>query len=81
MQDSVLHGISLERMKKLMEEFTGKDTAELTKLLAEKREELRDFGFSTKGSKIRNTKLGMRIRKDITRILYVLGGKKETDKK
>ena len=68
-------------MKKLMEEFTGKDTAELTKLLAEKREELRDFRFSTKGSKIRNTKLGMRIRKDIARILFVLGGKKETDKK
>jgi ribosomal protein L29 len=68
-------------MKKLMEEFTGKDIAELTKLLAEKREELRDFRFSMKGSKIRNTKLGMQLRKDIARILFVLGGKKETEKK
>jgi len=64
-------------MKKLMEEFTGKNEADLKKLLAEKREELRDFRFSMKGSKIRNTKLGSRIRKDIARILFVLGGKKD----
>jgi len=63
-------------MKKKMEEFTGKNEAELTKLLAEKREELRDFRFSMKGSKIRNTKLGSQLRKDIARILFVLGIKK-----
>ena len=63
-------------MKKKMEEFTSKNEAELTKLLAEKREELRDFRFSMKGSKIRNTKLGSQLRKDIARILFVLGIKK-----
>ena len=68
-------------MKNRMEEFISKDSTELTKLLAEKREELRDFRFSMKGSKIRNTKLGMQLRKDIARILFVLGVKKETEKK
>jgi ribosomal protein L29 len=69
-------------MKKTMEEFIEKNEAELKKLLAEKREELRDFRFSMKGSKIRNTKLGSQVRKDIARILFVLGNKnKETVQK
>lgn len=64
-------------MKKPMEEFISKNAVELKKLLADKREELRNFRFSTKGSKIRNTKLGVQLRKDIARILFVLGAKKD----
>lgn len=64
-------------MKKPMEDIVTKSAAELTKLVADKREELRDFRFSTKGSKIRNTKLGSKLRKDIARILYVLSTKKD----
>lgn len=60
-------------MKKTMTELTEKNPTELKKLLTEKREELRDFRFSMKGSKIRNTKLGSRLRKDIARILFLLG--------
>lgn len=68
-------------MKKAMTELMEKNEAELKKLLAEKREELRDFRFSMKGSKIRNTKLGSRLRKDVARILFTLGHGKQTAKK
>ncbi len=52
-----------------MKAISGKNEAELTKLLAEKREELRAFRFGTKGSRTRNTKAGLRARRDIARIL------------
>ena len=63
-------------MNKKTEEFLKKSEKELQKLLAEKREALRDFRFSMKGSRVRNTKEGSKLRKDIARILYLIGTKK-----
>lgn len=65
-------------MTKKTETFEKKDEGELKKLLAEKRGALREFRFSTKGSRVRNTKEGAVFRKDIARILFYLGTKKET---
>ncbi len=55
-------------MNKHMQTLEKKTPEELAKLLAEKREELRAFRFGTKGSRTRDTHLGMRLRKDIARI-------------
>ncbi|MEX0933920.1 MAG: 50S ribosomal protein L29 [Candidatus Paceibacterota bacterium] len=52
-------------MKKLNEK---KDT-ELVKILSEKRKALRLFRFSISGGKAKNTKEGMRLKKDIAQIL------------
>jgi ribosomal protein L29 len=68
-------------MKKNTETFEKKDVSELKKLLAEKRGALREFRFSMKGSRVRNTKEGSVLRKDIARILFFLGTKKETTNK
>lgn len=65
-------------MSKKKETFTTKDEKELKKLLAERRESLREFRFSMKGSRVRNTKEGSVYRKDIARILGVLGSKENT---
>lgn len=65
-------------MTKKKETFDTKDEKELKKLLGEKREALRDFRFSAKGSRIRNTKEGSHFRKDIARILFTLGNRKES---
>lgn len=64
-------------MNKKMEEFKDKNETDLKKLLAEKREALRDFRFSNRGTQIRTTKLGMHLRKDIARILFTLGKNKK----
>lgn len=64
-------------MKKNMDTFKGKDEVELKKLLAEKREALREFRFSMKGSRVRNTKEGSILRKDIARILGTLTSNKK----
>jgi ribosomal protein L29 len=63
----------MSKQKKTMEDFRNKSSDELKKLLAERREALREFRFSMKGSKTRNTKEGLLIRKDIARILFLLG--------
>ena len=57
------------------ETFQNKDEKELKKLLAEKREALREFRFNMKGSRVRNTKEGSVIRKEIARILQALDTK------
>jgi ribosomal protein L29 len=64
-------------MNKQMEELKSKTDKELSKLLAEKREALRDFRFSNRGTQIRTTKLGASLRKDIARILFLLGVKQK----
>jgi len=56
-----------------MEKFEKKTTDELRTLLGEKREALRDFRFSAKGSRVRNTKEGSLLRKDIARLLFLMG--------
>jgi ribosomal protein L29 len=62
-------------MNKNMKEIKDKNETDLKKLLAEKREALRDFRFSTRGTQIRTTKLGAALRKDIARILFILGAR------
>ena len=64
-------------MSKEKETYTNKDEKELKKILAEKREALREFRFSMKGSRVRDTKQGVTLRKDIARILSVLNGKQK----
>ena len=49
---------------------------ELAKMLAEKREAFRSFRFSVAGSKSKNVKEGMNLRKDIARILTELRARK-----
>jgi len=67
-------------MNKAMEELKKKNEKELKQLLAEKREALREFRFSMKGSRIRNTKEGSQLRKDIARILGLLKTTTNSDK-
>jgi ribosomal protein L29 len=67
-------------MNKKMEELKSKSEKELKKILAEKREALRDFRFSSRGTQIRTTKLGASLRKDIARILFLLGVPQKGDK-
>ena len=57
-------------------EITGKTQADLTKMLAEKRESLRLFRFGAAGAKTKNVKEGRMIRKDIARILTMMNIKK-----
>lgn len=65
-------------MSKKMKEFEKKTHTELRKLVAEKREQLREFRFGMKGSRTRNTKEGAQLKKDIARIMTHLGSTKET---
>ncbi|HYF12744.1 MAG TPA: 50S ribosomal protein L29 [Candidatus Paceibacterota bacterium] len=51
---------------------------ELTKILADKREELRALRFSVAGSKNRNVKLGRTLRKEIAKALTELNSRKAT---
>lgn len=53
-------------------DFKTKSEKDLHKLLIEKREELRNFRFSVAGTKTRNVKEGMTLRKDIARIFTEL---------
>ncbi len=49
-----------------------KSDKELTDFLESKRHELWNFRFGVSGSKVRNVKEGMALRRDIARILTVL---------
>lgn len=55
-----------------MQEFQDKTGTDLAKELAEKREALRKFRFDVAGSKIKNVKEALALRKGIARILTVL---------
>ncbi|MEN9524393.1 MAG: hypothetical protein RL536_462 [Candidatus Parcubacteria bacterium] len=59
-----------------MKEITAKNPSDLARIIAEKREALRIFRFGSTGSKTKNVKEGMAIRKDIARILTALNAKK-----
>lgn len=50
-------------------EIKGKDLKTLSEMLKDKREALRNFRFGSAGSKTRNVKEGMNLKKDIARIL------------
>jgi ribosomal protein L29 len=53
-------------------DITTKTTADLAKLLTEKREALRVFRFGAAGAKSKNVKEGSVLRKDIARIMTAL---------
>ena len=50
-------------------ELSKQTEKELNKELTEKREKLRDFRFSSTGTKIKNIKEGANLKKDIARVL------------
>lgn len=55
-----------------MKDLIKKTEKELKIILAEKREALRVFRFALSGSKTKNVKEGLNLRKDIARILTIL---------
>ena len=58
-----------------MKEISNKTVADLAKMLADKREELRVARFGSAGAKNKNVKAVMLIRKDIARIMTGLNKK------
>lgn len=52
-----------------IKDIKNKNTEDLSKLLKEKREELREFRFGTSGSKAKNVKVASALKKDVARIL------------
>ncbi len=59
-----------------MDSYRKKNEKELYKDLSQRREDLRNFRFNLTGSKLKNIKEGLSIKKDIARILTVLRQKK-----
>ncbi len=55
-----------------MNDIAKKETVELKRLVAEKREALRVFRFDVSGSKMRNVREGRTIRKEVATILTEL---------
>ena len=60
-------------------ELTKKTEIELYKILTEKREKLRDFRFSATGTKIKNIKEGVNLKKNIARVLTEMRGRELKD--
>ena len=60
-----------------MDEIKGKTENELKQMLKEKTEALRVFRFALSGGKVKNTKEGLTLKKDIARIQTVLNTKKK----
>jgi ribosomal protein L29 len=56
-----------------IKEIKNKTAPDLSKLLTDKREALRVFRFGTTGAKTKNVKEGRELKKDIARIMTVLG--------
>jgi ribosomal protein L29 len=53
-------------------EISNKTKTDLIKMVAEKKEELRQFRFGGAGAKTKNTKHGNVIKKDIARIMTAM---------
>jgi ribosomal protein L29 len=58
-----------------MSAFKNKTEQDLTKLAAEKRKSLQAFRFGSAGSKTKNVKEGLNLRKDIARIMTELNSR------
>ena len=58
-----------------IKELKQKNTKELEILLTDKRLALRNFRFAIAGSKTRNVKEGMALKKDIARIMTIMNQK------
>lgn len=59
-----------------MQELQNKTDTDLHKELNEKRESLRKFRFDVSGSKIKNVKEALALRKGIARILTIVRARK-----
>lgn len=59
-------------MAKDKKSITDKSDKDLSKLLIEKRDSLRDFYYGVAGGKVTNTKSGRNVKKDIARVLTEL---------
>ncbi|MDO8510111.1 MAG: 50S ribosomal protein L29 [bacterium] len=59
-----------------MKEIKKKSDADLAKLLKEKKEGLKNFRFGLAGSKNRNIKDGLHLRREIARLLTELTARK-----
>ena len=57
--------------------YNTHSSEELTKILADKREELRALRFNVAGSKTRDVKLASKLRRDIARALTALNAPKQ----
>jgi len=55
-----------------MKEYKEKSIEELRKIIADKRNSMRDFRFGSTGSKIKNVKLGRTLKKDVARVMTEL---------
>jgi len=60
-----------------MSSIAKKSDADLEKELREKRKELQQFRFGSAGSRTRNVKGGVNLRKDIARILTELNNRRK----
>ncbi len=60
-----------------MKEITNKTSADLNKLLGDKKEALRVFRFGGAGAKTKNVKEGRALKKDIARIMTALTAMKK----
>lgn len=60
--------------------FKDKTVEDLNKLIAEKREAIRKFRFSIAGSKIKNVKEKLNLRKEVARMLTDLSMRKRETK-
>ncbi|MGB8815995.1 MAG: 50S ribosomal protein L29 [Minisyncoccia bacterium] len=58
-----------------MKDLIKKTKAELETILYEKRESLRKFRFGVSGSKVKNTKEGFNLRKEIAQILTIINSR------
>ncbi len=58
-----------------MSAFKNKTELDLTKLAGEKRKALQAFRFGSAGSKTKNVKEGLNLRKDIARIMTELNSR------
>ena len=63
-----------------MKEYKDKTEKDLEKLIAERRDGIRNFRFGSTGSKIKNVKLSRTLRKDIARITTELTIRANTQK-
>lgn len=60
-----------------MDEIKGKTENELKQMLKGKTEALRVFRFALSGGKVKNTKEGLKVKKEIARIKTVLNAIKK----
>ncbi len=63
-------------MKKRMEKFKGMKGAELTKKLADLREEVRAMHFKNEGAKSKNVKESGNLKREIARVLTLINQEK-----